>query len=679
MKPYSHMPSTNGWPILCGPIAKGGLFAPRTNRLLLTLCLLTASASLAQAPAPASAPPADSPIVITQPLLNQPGPKPVTARQARQADDAYLAGSGYLDKGQLDKAQKFFDRAAKLNPEEPKYTLAATIARENVISGMVRKSEVMRSAGDAAGADALLAAAAKLDPQNDLVTEHMHQPAEPELQFGPYLPSADGVLQPQLMPVIEFAPNHTTQSFHLRSDAHEILRQTLLAYGIKVQFNSDVPSTSVRIDVDDATFEQMRDILQLMTGTFLVPIDEKTALVLKDTQENHEQFDHLALENIYMPGFTTDQIHDASTLLQQILGIQKVSVTINGGILSIRAPMNMLRLANYELADLMDGGSQLLLEMRVYSIDKSNAKNIGIPLTSSYTAFSIVSAASSAISQYATQIQAAIAAGIIPSTATPIQIAEFLFGAGLLNSNPLLSGLVGTFGGGLTYTGVSAASLPSLNFGLNQSEAKSIEDLQLSVGNQKTATFRVGSKYPIITATYSSGGISSSLLAGVSSAQLAALGLNSATAAAAASQVNVPQIQYEDLGLTLKATPTVLRSGSVSINLDLKIEALAGSALNGIPVLASRALTSNVTVPTGQTAMLVTSMSRQESSAVSGIPGLSELPGFQSTTDKDTQLDTTELVITLTPRLIRRGHDRIASIPLAFPHTTGGGSRENDE
>jgi general secretion pathway protein D len=655
--------------------------APRHRLHTLALCasLLVASPALAQTQPPAPTSPApvspktDAPVVITKPLATQPGSKPVSRRQARQADDAYLEGSAFIQKNDPAQAEKAFERAVKLNPEKQEYAVAAAIARENVVSGMVRKSQLMRSAGNPAGADALLAAALKIDPDNRIVTEHMRQD-EARIEIAPAIPGTENV-DLRFAPLIEFAPNQTTQSFHFRADAHEMLRTILLAYGIKAQFNTDIPSTSPRIDVDNVNFQQMLPILQLLTGTFLAPLNATTALVLKDTPENHNQFDRYGLETVYMPGFSTEEIHDASVVLQQVLGLQHVVVGTAGGTISIRAQQNLLKIANYELADLMDGGSEMVLEMKVYAISKTNTKDIGIPLTSSYTAFSIVSEASQVISQFSSQISAAIANGIIPANATPVQIAGFLFGAGLLNNNPVLSGLVGTFGGGLTYTGLSAASLPSINFGLNKSEAKSLEDIQMRVGDKKTATFRVGTKYPIVTASFSAGGISPSLLAGVSSTQLAALGLTSATAAAAAAQVSIPQIQYEDLGLTLKATPTVLRTGDIYLNLDLKVEALGGSSLNGIPILDNRAYTSGVTLQEGQTAMLATSMSRQESDAVSGIPGLSEIPGFQSTTNKSTETDTSELVITLTPHIVRRGHDRIAGLPLALPQSAA----TNDE
>lgn len=632
---------------------------------LLCASLFLASTALAQSqwfqPAPPTPPPAASP-VITKALPNQPGAKPVTKRQARAADNAYLAGSAKLEKNQPEKALKDFERAQKLDPEKQAYSIAVAITREHIVTAMVHRSQLLRAAGNPTAADAVLADAATIDPQNPIVTEHMQQD-EAHVEIEPSLPDS-GLGNLEFKPVVDLAANDTIQSFHFQADAHETFHRVLTAYGLGVQFNPDVPSNRIRLDVDNVTFQQMLPILQEMTQCFIVPVDAKTAMVLKSTPENHTDNDHLALETIYMPGFTPDETADAQKVLQNVLEMRHVELGNSGSTLSIRAPESMMKIANYEIADLLDGGSEMLLEMKVYSIDKSNMKNIGVTTGSSITAFNVASEVSQVLTQFQSQIAQAIASGLIPATATPIQILEGLAGLGLLNGNPLASSGILLFGGGLTLSGLSPAALPSLNLGLNQSEARALEDLQLSVADKKTATFRVGTRYPIVTSSYSAGGGAASALAGLSASQLASLG---AAGAAAASQVTVPSIQYEDLGLTLKAAPIVLPSGNIFLKIDLKIEALTGSSLDGNPILGNRAFTSNITLKEGQTAMLASSTTRQEIAAVSGIPGLSELPGFQNTTDKNTNIEDSELVITLTPRIVRRGHNHIASVPLAIP------------
>jgi len=132
--------------------------------------------------------------------------------------------------------------------------------------------------------------------------------------------------------------------------------------------------------------------------------------------------------------------------------------------------------------------------------------------------------------------------------------------------------------------------------------------------------------------------------------------------------VSVPQVQYEDLGLTLKTTPVILRAGTVQLKLDLKLESLGAGRINNIPVLNSRQLTSIATIPVGQTALLASEVSSSETRAVQGLPGLSELPGFQSTTNENKTVSTGELLITITPHVVREAGLHIASRPLLLPY-----------
>jgi type II secretory pathway component GspD/PulD (secretin) len=56
--------------------------------------------------------------------------------------------------------------------------------------------------------------------------------------------------------------------------------------------------------------------------------------------------------------------------------------------------------------------------------------------------------------------------------------------------------------------------------------------------------------------------------------------------------------------------------------------------------------------------MLVTSLSRSESAAVDGLPGLGALPGFQTATaDKVSNTTSSELIMLVTPRIVRRRAD----------------------
>jgi type II secretory pathway component GspD/PulD (secretin) len=311
--------------------------------------------------------------------------------------------------------------------------------------------------------------------------------------------------------------------------------------------------------------------------------------------------------------------------------------------------------------------------VHLYEVDATKVRNLGVTLPQSANGYDLLSQAQSLINANQSLISQATASGVLTLNGTTTQNEltelEFLIAAGVSGASQFTN-LLGTLGtlSGLPLLGVSVASGASFTASLNSSDARTLDEIQVRAGNGQPTNFRAGSRYPIETAQYSSG-VSSSL-----ASQLSGLNINGTSASAllkqylGSSQTNVPQFQFEDLGITLKMTPHVLRGDEVNLALDLKIEALGGSSINSIPILNNRALTSTVTIPAGQTAMMATLVSRNELKSVDGVPGLSELPGFQGT-EQDREFDSDELLITITPHVVRRGAIRTTSRRLAAVHT----------
>ncbi len=86
--------------------------------------------------------------------------------------------------------------------------------------------------------------------------------------------------------------------------------------------------------------------------------------------------------------------------------------------------------------------------------------------------------------------------------------------------------------------------------------------MQLRLGDGEDGTMRVGKSYPIQTSSYSSLSGSVPSIPGLTGAG-ASGGLSSLLNSYASSVPKVPQVEYQDLGLTLKATPKVLRNDDV--------------------------------------------------------------------------------------------------------------------
>jgi Flp pilus assembly secretin CpaC len=112
-------------------------------------------------------------------------------------------------------------------------------------------------------------------------------------------------------------------------------------------------------------------------------------------------------------------------------------------------------------------------------------------------------------------------------------------------------------------------------------------------------------------------------------------------------------VQYEDLGLNLKINPKVLRDGDVELTIDLKLDALSGTSVDGNPVLDNRAYSGKVMLREGEAAVVATEVDKSQSQAISGTPGISEIPGLNNVTSKDMQQNYATLVIVMTPHVIR--------------------------
>jgi general secretion pathway protein D len=585
-------------------------------------------------------------------------PPPPSKHQAQAAEDAYLAGARLLDHNDLVGAETQFTKALKLNPSHSEYAQAVALAHEHRVTDLIQQSGKARLLGQTEKADQLLAEARKLDPQNNIVTQHVDATSPPHAFNAQFDPQTEPWIKegPAIAGAITLLPNSGPKSFHIHSDVQDVVSHVMSAYGIRPVFDESVQRQSIRFDLEDVPYQQATTILLQMAGLFAVPLDTTSVFIAKDTTENRQRYERLLQETIYVPGMTNEQIGELAVVIRSVFDVKQTSVENTGGTIVIRAPQDTVNAINLTLADLIDGGNEVMLDLKLYAVDRTRQRNIGVQLPQQIGVYSVAGAANDLVNANQAIVTQAIAQGLIPAGANNVTIALALIASGLVQSS-LLSNTIGFFGGGLTTAGVTTNTNTTLNLGLNSSDTRALDNIQLRVGDRQTGTFRVGSRYPITTSTYTSGiAGSSSALAGIT-----INGVSASTLLNQATSITIPQIQYEDIGLTLKAVPTVQRSGRISMKLDLKIEALAGSALNNIPILASRQYVSEVTVADGESAMLLSSLSRTESAAVSGLPGLSELPGFQTATaDKITESDSSELILLITPRIVHRRANVIA-------------------
>lgn len=602
-------------------------------------------------PAEAVPPPQDASIHSAAPAASN--------RDKNRAAKLYAQGAKAMEDTNPRLAATDFARAAELDPSNRDYQNAAEIARQHLLTQLVQEAAKARLTGNGDIARAKLEEALRIDPTNLVVTQHISELADflsANRQHSPYSSTE--------YPSIELAPQAIQHDFHLRTTASELLRQVFATYGITAFMDESVRPQSIRMDADGVRFDKAAEIASLLTHTFFVPLDPTRVLVAMDTRENRQKFQRDFEETLYLPGMTPAEMSDIGNVVRNLFDAQQSVVRPQAGTLTVRAPQATLQAVNATLAGLVDGRGQVFLEMRIYEIARTRSRNIGLQLPQQVTLFNVPTELNSILNANQALVDQIISSGLAKA-GDFAAIAAILIASGAVTGG-ILSQPFAVFGGGLTQEGITLGSVAA-NFTLNTADSRVLDHVQLRASDTEAATVRSGTRYPIVTSIYSTSSLGGSIPGlnspGLSST-LQSLGINLSNASSAAV---VPQVQYEDLGLTLKATPRIQRSRDITLALDMKVEGLGGGQLNGNPILTSRQYIGTITVHDGDTAVLVSNLNRQESRAVSGIPGISEIPGFQSTTDTSNQLDISNLMILITPHVVRSRSNQTADPMIMLP------------
>lgn len=580
-----------------------------------------------------------------------------------KAEQAYLTGARLVQQHNLENAQKSFELAVNLDPARQDYQLALNLTRQRRVSELIERAAAARVAGLPAQADALLAQARIIDPTSERLKQHQPEPTAEDRR------RSQGDLG--FAPPLTLAATPGRQVVDARGDIRQVVTQVSTQFGIRSVFDESVSAQQIRFNLGPASFQRAMPALLQMGHLLAVPLDTRTQFVVKDTPENRIRYVRQVQETIYIPASTAEQLNELVNIVKNIFDVKSVIASQASGTLAIRAAESTIAPLNYTLANLVDAQADVDLELKLFSVDRSRTINTGVQTPTSLGAFSVAAEAQSLVSANQATITQAIAAGALTLTGNAttdlLQEAAFLILGGFA-TDARLSNLVAIFGHGLTLFGVNLGSNTTLNLALNTSDARALDDLTVRLGNHQPTTLRVGEKFPITSSTYSSGisGSTASLLQGKTINGVSADQLLAQLGGAGASAVT-PIITFEDLGITLKATPTVLKSDMVALHVDMKIEALTGASLDNIPVLASRAFVSDILLEDGKTAVLLSNLSRTETASINGIPGLADLPGFQETAaDRLGEASSSELVVLLTPHLVHRRSRVIASRVVPF-------------
>jgi type II secretory pathway component GspD/PulD (secretin) len=383
--------------------------------------------------------------------------------------------------------------------------------------------------------------------------------------------------------------------------------QVLKTCGIETIFDSGFDATQqVKIDLEEASCAEAIAALELLGGIFLVPISDSVAMVVRDTADKRREQDPVAAVAIPLPEpVTIQEAQEAGRSVQQMFEIQKFAIDGARRVALMRDRVWKIRDAQLVFLQLMTRRPEVYVDVELVQLANQRDSRYGLGL------------------QAMTQL--VNFGGLWNSVVSPPG-----------GFNAFL-----TFGGGLTLFGfgITAANVFA---SMTDTQVTTVQNATIRSLDSQPAELLFGQRFPIQVQAY------------------IGEGANSLDAFAPP-----PQIQFENLGLTLKVTPRVHAGREVTLAVESDFKVLTGASLNGIPVIASRKYQGQVRLKEGEWAVGAGLTDVSDTRGYSGISGIAEIPGLGiALRDNTRSRANRDYVLLLKPRIVHTGPLDAATPPI---------------
>ena len=562
-------------------------------------------------------------------------------KDEKQARSAYSLGLKLEKQQHFNAAFEQFDRAVRLDPRNAKFFETRELAKAGLVYEHVERGNLLLYGDQRARAAEEFQAALDLDPADQFARERLAATSQAPRQE--LLRAATTVGDSE---EIHLQPTKDRASFQFRGDVRAMFTQLASSYGMTVEFDDSVTSQQVRFYVDDVDFETALKLASGVSKTMWTALGTRQFFVAKDNTENHKQLDRMSLQTFILPPHSaTAEVQDIINTLKSVLEVRFVTSGQTADIIEVRAPQPILAACAQLMAQLTGDHPQVMLDIDVYQISHQLTQNIGVHVPNTFNLYNIPAAALAGlggqnISQLINQLIAS--GGINQANGTAISSLLAQLGG---QGNSIFSNPLATFGGGLTFMGLSLDQLAA-NLSVNESWVRSLEHLNMRASDSGDATFHLGTRYPILNASYAPI-YNSPAIASV-------IGNNSY-------QAPFPSVSYEDLGLNVKVKPAIHGDGEVSLQLELQVRSLTGQSSNGVPVISNQEYKGSINLKDGEPAAVAGEVTLTEQRSLAGIPGFGFLPGLNQVAAENTRDDEQdELMIVVTPHVLAN-NERISS------------------
>ena len=406
--------------------------------------------------------------------------------------------------------------------------------------------------------------------------------------------------------------------------------------GISFVFDDGVKDTPISIYLDNASFQQTLDLLVTMNKLSTKNLNETTTLIFLNSPEKSKQYDDMVLRTFHLNYMDAKK---AINLIRTMIQVRKAYVNEDSNSIVVRDTEDVVAVVE-KILDANDlPEAEVVLDVEVMEVSNTNAENFGLLLSNYNVQLGAFAPSDPNTPGSTPQLLSTTLTGVTstPVAGTGVPITT---GAGTI-SNLVQAFTMKGYGGFVTVPNAT------FNFGKTLANGEVLSNPKIRVKNKEKAKFNVGTRVPITTTTMN----------GVQS------------------QVNV---QYVDVGVKVNAEPTIQLNNEISIKLNLEVSSIltkdkvGSDGLTTVVTIGTRNLETVLSLKDNETSIIGGLIQRSDSNGKNKMYLLSDIPLIGPLfTNTNSSKDKTELVLAITPRLVR-------GVPVPLPDLASFASGKED-
>ena len=429
----------------------------------------------------------------------------------------------------------------------------------------------------------------------------------------PPAPSNLSPMAAQAAGPVELAPiSNLPITLKLSEDAKVIYETIGKLAGINVLFDPDYTSRRIRIELNNVTLYQALQIVALESKTFWRPVTPNTIFIAADTKNKRTELEQQVIRTFYLSNWSTPtDIQDATNTLRTLLELPRVQQLQSSGAIVVRGTPDQIALAEKILNDIDKAKPEVVIEVAIMQVSRDKLRQLGIQQPFSTSANPTITLQST--NATTTSTSSTTTTGTTTTTG--------------LTLNDLANLNARNF----------AVSIPStsVQFLLNDSRTKVIQQPQIRAVDGQKATLKIGQRVPVATGSFSSG---------------------LSTAAAISPLVNT-QFNYIDVGVNVDMTPHIHANHEVSMKILFEISSVVSySNIGGInqPVIGQDRIEHEIRLREGEVNLIGGLMEDSNTSSLSGLPWISQVPILKYLFGQtQTERIQNEILFVITPHIVR--------------------------